>query len=186
LNTLTFVSSATATDGTLQFDVGDVAGNVWIDGVQFFQQAPDIFERDFSDGVAVLNGTTGWQTVALEPGLQRFTGAQAPLYQYIVDDSSAGFSASGGWNVVNVSTGSFIAVGPCYNAWGGSLHELDVPQGTAQWNLSIPFRWPVHDSGLVAGSTGSSGLDQDRSVPDRFRRQSSRLSESRSEQRHRG
>jgi uncharacterized protein (TIGR03437 family) len=138
LNTLTFVSSATATDGTLQFDVGDVAGNVWIDGVQFFQQAPDIFERDFSDGVAVLNGTTGWQTVALEPGLQRFTGAQAPLYQYIVDDSSAGFSASGGWNVVNVSTGSFIAVGPCYNAWGGSLHELDVPQGTAQWNLSIP------------------------------------------------
>ena len=138
LNTLTFVSSATATDGTLQFDVGDVAGNVWIDGVQLFQQAPDVFRRDFSDGVAVLNGTTGWQTVALEPGLQRFTGAQAPLYQYIVDDSGAGFSASGAWNVVNISTGDFIAVGPWYSAWGGSLHELDVPQGTAQWDLSIP------------------------------------------------
>jgi len=138
LNTLTFVSNATAGDGTLQFDVGDVAGNVWIGSVQFFQQAPDVFQRDFTDGVAVLNGTSGWQTVALEPGLQRFTGAQAPLYQYIVDDSSAGFSASGAWNVVNISTGSFIAVGPWYNAWGGSLHELDVPQGTAQWNLSIP------------------------------------------------
>jgi len=138
LNTLTFVSNATAGDGTLQFDVGDVAGNVWIDGVQFFQQAPDVFQRDFSDGVAVLNGTAAWQTVALEPGLQRFTGAQAPLYQYIVDDSSAVFSASGAWNVVNISTGSFVAVGPWYNAWGGSLHELDVPEGTAQWNLSIP------------------------------------------------
>jgi len=29
-------------------------------------------------------------------------------------------------------------VGPWYNAWGGSLYELDVPQGTAQWHLSIP------------------------------------------------
>jgi uncharacterized protein (TIGR03437 family) len=138
LNTLTFVSGATAGDGVLRFDVGDVAGNVWIDGVQLMQQAPDIFQRDFSNGVVVLNGTTGWQTVALEPGLQRFTGAQAPLYQYIVDDSSVGFSGSGAWNVVNISTGDFIAVGPWYNAWGDSLHELDVPQGTAQWDLSIP------------------------------------------------
>ena len=139
LNTLTFVSSATAGDGMLlQFDVGDVAGNLWIDGVEFFEQAPDIFQRDFSDGVAVLNGTAGWQTVALEPGLQRFTGAQAPLDQYIVDDSSAGFSASGTWNVVNISGGFNVAVGPWHNAWEGSLHELDVPQGTAQWNLSIP------------------------------------------------
>jgi uncharacterized protein (TIGR03437 family) len=138
LNTLTFVSNTTAGDGTLRFDVGDVAGNVWIDGVQLFQQAPDIFQRDFSDGVAVLNGTTGWQTVALEPGLQRFTGAQAPLDQYIVDDSDAGFSASETWNVVYISGGFKAAVGPWANAWGGSLHESEGPQGTAQWNLSIP------------------------------------------------
>jgi uncharacterized protein (TIGR03437 family) len=139
-NTLTFVSSATAQDGTLQFNVGDVAGNVWVDGVQLVPQAQDIFQRDFSNGVAVLNGTPTWQTVALEPGLQRFTGAQAPLYQYIVDDSDAAFSSSGSWNVVSDSTGyaSQVAVGPWYNAWGGSLHELDVPQGTAQWNLGIP------------------------------------------------
>jgi len=138
LNTLTFVSSATAGDGTLQFEVGDVAGNVWIDGVQLFPQAPDIFQRDFSDGVAVLNGTGGWQTVALEPGLARFTGAQAPRYQYIVDDSDAGFSANGAWNVVDISGGFNVVAGPWANAWGGSLHELDVPQGTAQWKLNIP------------------------------------------------
>jgi hypothetical protein len=137
-DTLTFVSNATAGDGTLQFDVGDVAGNVWIDGVQLFQQAPDIFQRDFSDGVAVLNGTSGSQTVALEPGLQRFTGAQAPLDQYIVDDSDAGFSASGTWNVVYISGGFKVPVGPWANAWGGSLHESESSQGTAQWNLSIP------------------------------------------------
>ncbi len=139
LITLTFVSSATAGDGQLQFDVGDVAGNVWIDGVELFEQAPDVFRRDFSDGVAVLNGTLGWQTVTLEPGFQRFKGAQAPLYQYIVDDSDAGFGVTGSWNVEYVSTGSYdTAIGPWYNAWGYSLQELDVPQGTAQWNLSIP------------------------------------------------
>lgn len=138
LNTLTFVSSATAADGALQFDVGDIAGNVWIDGVQFFAQAPDIFQRDFTGGVAVLNGTAGFETVALEPGLQRFTGAQAPLYQSIVDDSSAAFSAGGSWNVVDVSGGFETLVGPWSNAWGGSLHELDAAQGTAQWNLGIP------------------------------------------------
>jgi len=138
LDTLTFVSSATATDGTLQFDVGDVAGNVWIDGVQYFQQAPDLFRRDFSQGVALLNGAAVPQTVALAPGLQRFTGAQAPLYQYIVDDSSAGFSASGSWSVVNISGGFNNPVGPWANAWAGSAHELDEPQGTAQWELGIP------------------------------------------------
>jgi len=137
--TLTFVSSATAGDAQLQFDVGDVAGNVWIDGVQFFEQAPDVFRRDFSGGIALLNGTTGWQTVALEPGFRRFSGAQAPLYQYIVDDSDAGFSATGSWNFEYVSTGAYdTAIGPWYNAWGYSLQELDVPEGTAQWSLGIP------------------------------------------------
>ncbi len=140
LYTLTFVSSATAHDGTLQFNVGDVAGNVWIDGVQMVPQSPDIFRRDFTNGVAVLNGTSGWQSVDLGSGLQRFTGAQAPLYQYIVDDADPGFSSNGAWYTANDSTGysTQVAVGPWYNAWGGSLHELDAPEGTAQWNLNIP------------------------------------------------
>jgi uncharacterized protein (TIGR03437 family) len=138
--TLTFVSNATAQDNTLQFNVGDVAGSVWIDGVQLVTQSPDIFQRDFTNGVAVLNGTPTWQTIALEAGLQRFTGAQAPLYQYIVDDSDPEFIANGPWYITSDSTGyaSEVAVGPWYNAWGASLHELDVPGGTAQWNLYIP------------------------------------------------
>jgi len=141
LYTLTFVANTTAQDGTLQFDVGDVAGNVWIDGVQLFEQAPDVYRRDFTNGIALLNGTGVSQIVAIEPGFQRFTGAQAPLYQYIVDDGDPGFSDTGAnWYVAYDSTGYAYEVitPPWYNAWNGSLHELDTPPGSAQWNLGIP------------------------------------------------
>ena len=139
--TVTFVANTTAQDGMLQFDVGDVAGNVWIDDVQLFQQAPEVYRRDFTGGIALLNGTGVSQTVALEPGFQRFTGSQAPLYQYIVDDGDPGFSATGAnWYVAYDSTGYSYEVitPPWYNAWNGSLHELDTPPGSAQWILSIP------------------------------------------------
>jgi len=137
--TVTFAANTTAPDGQLQFDVGDVAGNVWIDGVQLFQQAPDMYRRDFTNGIALLNGMSVSQTVALEPGLQRFTGSQAPLYQYIVDDGDPGFSATGdNWYVTYISTGYETIAGPWYNAWNDSLHELDTPPGSAQWNLNIP------------------------------------------------
>jgi len=137
--TVTFVANTTATDGALQFDVGDVAGNVWIDGVQFFQQAPEVYRRDFTNGIALLNGSSVSQMVSLEPGLQRFSGSQAPLYQYIVDDGDPGFSATGAnWYVAYDSGGYETITGPWSNAWNGSMHQLDTPPGSAQWNLNIP------------------------------------------------
>jgi len=153
LYSVSFTSSATAQDGRLEFWVGDVAGNVWLDDVQITQQPPAVYRRDYSNGTVLLNGTATQQTVSMEAGFQRFTGTQAPLYQYMVDDSSSSFSTNGSeWKTVVYNTGAYSSAGssatlppdpqhangPYYHCWEGSCHELDSGSGSAQWNLNIP------------------------------------------------
>jgi uncharacterized repeat protein (TIGR01451 family) len=146
LYTASFVASTTANDARIQFWVGAVAGNVWIDGVQL---SPGLafYRRDFTNGVVLLNPTNSSQTISLESGLQRFSGSQAPKYQYIVDDTDAGFTSSGSWQTVTYDSGviwddgsptsSAEALGPYYHAWQLTAHQLDASSGTAQWNLNI-------------------------------------------------
>ncbi|MGD0047522.1 MAG: LamG-like jellyroll fold domain-containing protein [Bryobacteraceae bacterium] len=148
LYSASFIAPTTATDGRIQFWVGDVAGNVWIDGVQLLQALPVVYRRDFTLGVALLNATTSQQTISLGSGLQRFTGSQAPKYQYIVDDADTGFTSTGSWNAVTYDSGviwddgsptsSAEALGPYYHAWQLTAHQLDATSGTAQWSLNIP------------------------------------------------
>jgi len=149
LCTTSFVATATANDARLEVLVGDVAGSVWIDGVQLsLQTSVDVYRRDFSNGAVLLNGTAKPQTVSLENGFKRFSGQQAPRYQYIVDDSDPGFNATGAWNTVTIDSGfargtvdgpgSQVANGPYYHAWQRTCHQLDVSTGTAVWNLGIP------------------------------------------------
>ncbi len=138
LYSASFNATTTAADGRLEFWVGDVAGDVWIDDVTLSQAPPAIYRRDFTNGAVLLNGSATGQTVAAGSGLQRFPGTQAPKYQYIVDDSDAGFSATGGWNTVMYDTGLWKENGPYYHAWQTKAHQLDAAGGSAQWNLSIP------------------------------------------------
>lgn len=152
LYTASFTAPITANDARLEFWMGDVAGNVWLDGVVLAPAGSQIYRRDFTNGVALLNGTSSAQTISGLGGLQRFKGTQAPLYQYIVDDADTGFTATGAWNVVSYNTGSLSgagasanlpaepqnANGPYYHAWLGSCHQLDGSSGTAQWDLSLP------------------------------------------------
>ena len=147
LYTASMVAPTTATDGRIQFWVGDVAGSVWIDGVRLSADPPALYRRDFSTGVVLLNGTNGSQTISLEPGLMRFSGSQAPKYQYIVDDTDAGFTSNGSWQTATYDSGvlwdngaptsSAEALGPYYHAWQLTAHQLDASSGTAQWNLRI-------------------------------------------------
>jgi uncharacterized protein (TIGR03437 family) len=141
--TTSFTAPVTANDARLEFAVGDMTGNVWFDDVQLVPTGPDLYRRDFSNGAALLNGTPTTQTVSGLAGLERFKGTQAPLYQYIVDDANAGFSATGAWSVVKYDTGSQAtepqnANGPYHHAWEGTCHQLDAASGTAQWDLSLP------------------------------------------------
>ena len=148
LYTASFLAPATATDGRIEFLAGDQAGNVWIDGVQLSQVSTQVYRRDFTLGVALVNGTSAPQTISLESGLQRFSGGQAPKYQYIVDDLDTGAAFSGSWNTLTYDSGVIWddgpptsageANGPYYHAWNAKVHQLDLPGGTAQWNLGIP------------------------------------------------
>ncbi len=147
-----FTATATANDARLEFWVGDVAGNVWLDGVALSVAPPQVYRRDFSNGIVLLNGEGTPRTVTLESGFQRFMGTQAPLYQYIVDDSDSGFSDTGSWNTVAYNTGAYSGAGsgpnlpaepqnqngPYYHCWNGACHELDSGSGQAQWNLYLP------------------------------------------------
>lgn len=136
--TVSFLANATASDGRLEFQFASLAGNVWVDNVQFTQAPTRLYRRDFQNGVVLLNGTNSPQTLNLEPGLSRFSGSQAPRYQYIVDDSDSAFTATGTWVTHTFDTGWRKAAGPYYHAWNMTLHELDTAGGAAQWNLGIP------------------------------------------------
>jgi len=138
LYSVSFVAPVTASDGRLEFFLGNEVGNVWLDDVELYKAPERLYRRDFADGVVLLNGTSSPQTIDVGSGLQRFTGTQAPLYQYIVDDTDAGFSATGDWKVDTFDSGFRTASGPYYHAWKKTLHELDAATGSAQWDLGIP------------------------------------------------
>ncbi len=144
LYTVSFVATTTATDGRMQFFMGDAAGNVWIDGVVLSVAPSALYRRDFTNGTVLLNGTTAPQTISMGSGFQRFSGTQAPMYQYIVDDAAPAFSATAGsWSTVTYDTGYSSTGGgetanaPYYHAWNRTLHQVSG-SGTAQWNLNIP------------------------------------------------
>ena len=142
LYTLSFQAPVTANDGTVEFNVGQAAADIWIDGVQITASPADVYRRDFTKGTVLLNGTNSPQTIAPGAGFRRFTGTQAPRHQYIVDDSSAGFTATGAWYSATYNSGGGTAGGetvngPYYHAWGTTCHELASGSGNAVWNLGI-------------------------------------------------
>jgi uncharacterized protein (TIGR03437 family) len=142
LYTLAFLAPTTANDGSVLFNLGLAVANIWIDGVQLNSVLPGVYRRDYTLGTVLLNGTAAPQTIAPGSGFQRFTGTQAPRYQYIVDDSSAAFSATGAWYTATYNSGGGTAGGetvngPYYHAWGTTCNELDSGPGNAVWNLGI-------------------------------------------------
>jgi hypothetical protein len=136
--TLSFVAPKTASDGVLEFQLGGQTGTVWLDAIQLGTAPTEVYRRDFSNGIVLLNGTSSNQTISLESGYQRFSGSQAPLNQYIIDDASSKFQATGSWKVDTFDTGQRVASGPYYHAWQSTLHELDSSSGSAQWFLDPP------------------------------------------------
>jgi hypothetical protein len=150
--TASFLASATANDARLEFWFGNAAGQVWLDDVTFSQAPPQVYRRDFTKGVVLLNGMPTPQTVTLGPGYRRFSGSQAPLYQYIVDDSDSAFTTTGTWSSVTYNTGAYSSAGsgpnlppapqnqngPFYHCWKGACHKLTAGSGQAKWNLNLP------------------------------------------------
>jgi hypothetical protein len=179
--TVTFEATATVTDARLQFMVGAVTGTVWLDGVRLVRHPPDVFRREFTNGLVLLNGTREAQDVPVAPGYRRLVGSQAPLVEFILDDDAAAFTVTAGtWVTRTYDSGEWQAAGPFYHAWGTMLHELQGGAGEARWALSLPAAdtytitawWPAAPQAItwtqsaryevVAGGTvvASATLDQ--------------------------
>lgn len=137
-----FEANVTAKDARLCFYFGDTVGDVWLDEVTFRAGGDPVYRRDFTKGAVLLNGAGKRVRVKVGSGFSRFSGAQAPRHQYLVDDGAEGFTTSGDWRVATVD-GGFGAGGPkpngpYYHAWNGSCRISDSGRGVAQWLLSVP------------------------------------------------
>ncbi|MFN8595742.1 MAG: carbohydrate binding domain-containing protein, partial [Anaerolineae bacterium] len=139
LYTVTFEATATANDARLQFLVGAITGTVWLDDVHLTLHPPDVFQREYTNGLVLLNGTHSPQTIALGSGYRRLVGDQAPRFEALLDDAGSGFSVpTGTWLTPTFDSGEWTALGPFYHNWGSGVHKS---QGSApveaRWSLPI-------------------------------------------------
>jgi hypothetical protein len=133
----TWEANATVTDARIQFLVGAITGTVWLDDVRLTLHPPDVFKREYDNGLVLLNATRQWQTIAVGNGFRRLVGQQAPKYETILDDAGPGFSVvSGAWITPTYDSGEWQASGPFYHDWGEGVHQASTA-GEVRWSLPI-------------------------------------------------
>jgi hypothetical protein len=135
--TRSFDANETVTDARVQFFLGSTNGTVWFDDVQLTLRPPEVYRRDFTDGIVLLNGTRQPRDVTLEPGFHRFSGTQAAMHEFILDDADPAFTTTGAWTATNYDSGEWMATGPFYHSWAGTIHERSGTGGEARWQLTI-------------------------------------------------
>jgi hypothetical protein len=135
--TVTFVATATVTDSRIQFLAGETTGTVWLDDVRLTEHPPDVYRRDFTHGLVLLNATQEMQNINVGSGYYRLTGNQAPLYETILDDDNPVFSTTGVWTPCEYDSGQWQASVPFYHDWGSGCHENSGSGGEARWTLPI-------------------------------------------------
>jgi hypothetical protein len=114
--TVTFKANATVNDSRLQVLVGAQAGSVWLDDVRLTRHAPDVYQREFDNGLVLLNGSSSPQQIKLDAGYARLFGRQAPLFETLLDDNSTGFTMTGIWKVSTYDSGDDQRA--VYHDWG--------------------------------------------------------------------
>lgn len=62
----------------LQFGFGQVSGTVWLDGVTLQPGRLDVWRRDFSGGLVLVNASSSAQTVELGGEFRKILGTQVP------------------------------------------------------------------------------------------------------------
>jgi|GEM_PF-712064 len=134
---VTFTATETVTDARVQFLVGAAAGKVWLDSVSLTDKPPEVWRRDFTQGIALLNAGSKRQTVPLEPGFRRLTGSQAARHEYIVDDADDAFTAGTGWHSASYDSGRWQATGPFYHHWASGCRQCDGSCAPSSWDLAL-------------------------------------------------
>ncbi len=72
--------TATGSDANAEFSFGfgESLGTVWLDGVHLQSGNRDIWRRDFSGGISLVNATATTQTVSLNGTFRKINGTQDP------------------------------------------------------------------------------------------------------------
>jgi hypothetical protein len=135
---VSFEATATASDAKLQFSLGETSDNVWLDDVRMNERPPDVYRREFTNGLVLLNATHETQTINVGSGFSRLVGSQAPMAETIIDDSDPGFSIiTGSWSDTSYDSGSRKTTGLYYHDWGSGCRESDGGGDQARWDLPI-------------------------------------------------
>ena len=135
--TRSFTATETVADARIQFFLGTTTGTVWIDDVRLVPRPPEVYRREFTEGVVLLNGTREPRDVTVGQGFHRFLGAQAAMHEFILDDADPAFTTTGAWATTNYDSGEWKAIGPFYHSWAGTSHERVGSAGDARWQLKI-------------------------------------------------
>ena len=135
--TASFEATETVSDARIQFFLGATTGSVWLDDVQLTRHPPDVYRRDFTRGIVLLNGTREPRQIALGTGFHRLSGPQAPGFDTILDDQGTNFVVTGTWSNAAYDSGEWKAAGPFYHSWAGALHERTSAEGEARWTLPV-------------------------------------------------
>jgi hypothetical protein len=135
--TLYWRANRSTDEARLLFHFGNQTGNTWIDNIEMIESVPYYMQREFDNGMVLVNPNTAPVTIPVPAGFQRLQGDQAPRYQYIVDDTDSGFSASSEWFETSYSTEEWLALPPFYHDWGTSVRQS--LSGEARWELTIPI-----------------------------------------------
>ncbi len=135
--TVTFQANAKVNDARIQFFVGESTGTVWLDDVRLSERPPDVYRREFTHGMVLLNGTREVQTINISPGYSRLVGNQAPLFETILDDVDPIFSTTGNWFEAEYDSGEWQVSGPFYHDWESGCHERAGSSGEARWDLPV-------------------------------------------------
>jgi hypothetical protein len=135
--TVSFAATETASDARIQFLIGESPGTVWLDEVSMTVRPLDVYQRQFTKGMVLINGSRELQEITIGPGYWRLQAQQAPRYETILDDEEAAFSTTGSWTSVTYDSGELQATGPFYHCWQETCHERNGSQGEARWDLEI-------------------------------------------------
>lgn len=73
-----FVSSITSNNSSLRLKLGGEGGTVSFDQVGVYEGATDVFRRDFTNGIVIVNGSWKSQTVNLKGSFRKIQGTQDP------------------------------------------------------------------------------------------------------------
>lgn len=122
-------ASGTGNNGTLLFDTGISAGDIYFDDIKFREGVGGIWQRHFDHGTVLLNESPITQTVALDAPYQKIQGTQAPLYFQRLDENQATF------------IGSWTTAAASFDQWGLNIKTIDAPNpsATATYTPTLPY-----------------------------------------------